>query len=78
VPRGAPGAVIRDPEKAAERVSTMIRERRVIAIDGSVLPIDPGTICVHGDTPRAAQIVMAIRARLAAEGVTLQPLARAA
>ena len=77
-PRGTPGAVIRDPEKVAERVSTMVRERRVIAVDGSVVPIDPGTICVHGDTPGAAQIVGAIRARLAADGVAVQPLARPA
>jgi 5-oxoprolinase (ATP-hydrolysing) subunit A len=77
-PRGTPGAVIRDPEKVAERVSLMIRERRVIAIDGTVIPIDPGTICVHGDTPGAAQLVAAIRARLTAEGISLKPLARPA
>jgi UPF0271 protein len=76
VPRGTPGAVIRDPEKVGERVSMMVRERRVVAIDGAVIPIDPETICVHGDTPGAAQLVAAIRARLEADGVSLQSLAR--
>ena len=77
VPRSTPGAVIRDPEQVAERVSVMARERRVVAIDGSVIPIEAGTICVHGDTPGAARLVAAIRARLAADGIAVRPLERA-
>jgi UPF0271 protein len=76
VPRGTPGAVIRDPEKVAERVSMMAREHRVVAIDGSAIPIDAGTICVHGDTPGAARLVAAIRSRLEADGVAVRPLER--
>jgi 5-oxoprolinase (ATP-hydrolysing) subunit A len=75
VPRRSAGAVIRDPAEVAERVSRMVRERRVVAIDGSLVLIDAGTVCIHGDTPGAVELVSAIRARLAADGVAVQPLA---
>ena len=73
VPRRKAGAVIDDPERVAERVSLMAREHRVVAVDGSEVPIHAATICVHGDTPGAEQIVAAIRARLAADGVEVKP-----
>jgi UPF0271 protein len=72
VPRRKPGAVIEDPERVAERVSIMAREHRVVAIDGSEVPIHAETICVHGDTPGAEQVVAAVRARLAADGVEVK------
>ncbi len=75
-PRGAPGALLTDPEQVAERVSRMVMERRVVALDGSFLPIEPRTLCVHGDNPGAAGILAAIRRRLAADGVAVEPLAR--
>jgi UPF0271 protein len=72
VSRRAPGAVIEDPGRVAERVSIMARERRVVAVDGSVIPLHAATICVHGDTPGAEALVVAIRARLAADGVEVK------
>jgi UPF0271 protein len=64
--------VIEDPGRVAERVSIMARERRVVAVDGSVIPLHAATICVHGDTPGAEALVVAIRARLAADGVEVK------
>jgi UPF0271 protein len=74
VPRGSPGAVLHDPGAVAERVARMVREKRVLAADGSALALDAQTICVHGDTPGAERLVAAIRARLAADGVAVEPL----
>jgi UPF0271 protein len=74
VSRRTPGAVIRDPAEVAARVSRMVREGRVAAIDGMLVPIAAGTICIHGDTPGAVELVTAIRARLAADGVAVEPL----
>lgn len=65
--------MIEDLERVAERVSIMVREHRVVAVDGSEVPIHAETICVHGDTPGAEQIVAAVRARLAADGVEVKP-----
>jgi len=72
VPRRKPGAVIDDPERVAERVSLMAREHRVVAVDGSEVPVHATTICVHGDNPGAEQIVAAVRARLAVDGVEVK------
>ena len=66
------GAVIHDPDAAAQRVASMIGRGEVIAIDGSVIPITVESICVHGDSPGAVQIA-ALRERLTEDGVDLKP-----
>jgi len=72
VPRTQPGAVIHDPAEAAERVLTMVRDRCVIAIDGTPVPLTAQTICVHGDTAEAIEMIRIIKNRLEAEGVRLK------
>jgi UPF0271 protein len=72
VSRRVAGAVIKDVDQVAERASRMVRERQVIAIDGTVVPLEPQTLCVHGDTPGAERIVLAIRRRLEADGVRIR------
>lgn len=52
-PRHLPGAVISDPNAAAEQAAALAAGGRV------------ETICVHSDSPRAVEILRAIRARLA-------------
>lgn len=75
VSRRQPGAVLHDADEVAERVSRMVRERKVVAIDGSVVPLEAQSICVHGDTPGAERLVAAIRARLERDGVSVKPFA---
>lgn len=72
VPRSQPGAVIEDPRLVAERVSWMARERRVLAADGTPVAVAADTICVHGDTPGAPEVLAAIRDRLRQDGVTVR------
>jgi len=72
VPRSQAGAVIHDPAVAAERVLGMVRERSVVAIDGSTVPINAQTICVHGDTAEAVEMIRIIKARLQQEQVQLK------
>ena len=72
VSRRTPGAVIEDPDQVAERASAMVREGRVIAVDGTVVPLGARTLCLHGDTPGAERLAAAIRARLEADGVRIQ------
>ena len=76
VPRGTAGALLEDPAAVAERVSTMARERRVRSVTGALVSVAADTICLHGDTPGAAALAAAIRARLAADGVDVRPLRR--
>jgi UPF0271 protein len=74
VRRGEPGALVEDPDEVAERVATMARERRVNGVDGRPVAVAADTICLHGDTPGAATLAAAIRARLAREGIPVRGL----
>lgn len=73
VSRREPGAVIKDPEMVAERAIAMA-EGKVIAIDGTEIPLETQTLCVHGDTPGAVDLVRSIRRRLEAAGIHVMPM----
>jgi UPF0271 protein len=75
VPRSEPGAVIDDAEAVVQRVVRMARDGLVSAVDGTSVPLDVATICVHGDTPGAAQLAARARAALAEAGVVVSSLA---
>ncbi|MEN6625349.1 MAG: 5-oxoprolinase subunit PxpA [Candidatus Sumerlaeia bacterium] len=72
VPRRQPGAVLEDIGEIADRVWSMVESHTVKSIDGVEIPMNPQTICVHGDTPGAVEMIRAIRRRLEAEGVALK------
>jgi 5-oxoprolinase (ATP-hydrolysing) subunit A len=74
VSRRVAGAVIHEPRLVADRVARMVTERRVAAIDGTLVPIAAQTVCVHGDTPGAVEVIRAIRARLAEVGAAVRGL----
>ena len=75
VPRQQAGALIHDSEAVARRVVRMVREQVVEAIDGSRVSLTVDTICVHGDTPGAADLAARIRAALAEAGVEVRAVA---
>ncbi len=77
VPRKQPGAMIHDPEIAAERVIRMIEDRALTSIHGKRVPVKGmDSVCVHGDEPGAVAMARAIRGRLATAGVEIVPLCR--
>jgi UPF0271 protein len=78
VPRSAANAMLHDPEAAADRVFAMLRDKTVRAIDGTDVPVQVDTICVHGDTPEAVEFVIALRTCLAQTGIVLGPPGAAA
>src|SRR5262249_40517283 len=49
--RALDGALIRDPEQAAQQALQIVQHGRVIAHDVSEVPVHADTICIHGDTP---------------------------
>ena len=69
VPRSEPGAVIEDARQVVERAVAIARERIVLAADGTRVPLDVETICVHGDTPGAAELASRIRQALIDVGI---------
>ena len=72
--RRTPGAVIKDPKLVAQRALLMATEGKVIAVDGTSIELEAHTLCVHGDTPAAVELVKAIRKTLEAEGIGLKPM----
>jgi 5-oxoprolinase (ATP-hydrolysing) subunit A len=75
VSRKLPGAVLHDPEAVAARVLRMVHAGGVETVDGTVLPMEIGSICVHGDSPGAIQMAAAIRTRLTEAGIAIKPFA---
>jgi len=72
--RSQPGAVITDPDEVAQRALRMAKEGVVIAVDGTSIPIEAQTLCVHGDTPTALKLVKKIRETLEANDIKLLPM----
>jgi len=73
VSRKEPGAVIHDGDIVAEKIVKMVKEGRVVCIDGTEIDMTADTICVHGDNPAALSLVQKIRATLQASGVDIAP-----
>jgi 5-oxoprolinase (ATP-hydrolysing) subunit A len=69
--RRKPNSVIHDPDAVVARAVRMVKEKSVVAIDGSVVPLEADTICVHGDTPGSDALAAKIRSGLQAAGVTV-------
>ncbi|WP_269228009.1 LamB/YcsF family protein, partial [Escherichia coli] len=74
VPRSEPNAVLYDAGAIAERSVQMATQGTVVAVDGSSIAVAARSLCVHGDTPGAVAIAVAVRAALEAAGVEITPI----
>ncbi len=74
VPRSEPGAVLHDPDLIAARAVRLALEGVVETIDGRDIALRVRSLCVHGDTPGAVAIALAVHAALLDSGVALEPL----
>ncbi|UEL33901.1 LamB/YcsF family protein [Rhodococcus sp. C1] len=75
VPRTESGAVLHDPTLVAERVRRMVVDGELDAVDGSTLKVAAASVCVHGDSPAAVDMAVAIRALLESSDVEITPFA---
>ncbi|MEJ3404495.1 5-oxoprolinase subunit PxpA [Rathayibacter sp. YIM 133350] len=71
VPRASPGAVIADPVLVAGRAVEIATAGRIRSIGGEWVPVAADSLCLHGDTPGAAENARAVRAALTDAGVDL-------
>jgi UPF0271 protein len=72
-PRSVAGSVIHDPADVVSRAVRMVREARVVARNGAEISVKVDTICVHGDTPGAANLARALRAGLEEARIRVAP-----
>lgn len=76
VPRGWPGALLTDPEEAAEQALALAGNGIVRSEDGSPVRIAADTICIHGDNPAAIPIARKIREQFQNQGIAVAPFER--
>ena len=67
-------SLITDPAKAAAQAVSFMADGGVWAHDGTFLEQAVDTLCVHGDTPGAPNILRAARAALVSAGVRVERL----
>lgn len=60
VSRRATNAVIDSDEQMLAHVERIVREQKIIAIDGTVLQTNAKTICIHGDGVHALQFAQRV------------------
>lgn len=73
VPRGQPGAMIKDPRQAADRILRMVTQRTIECLSGKRIEnVGIDTICIHGDTPTALAMAVEVRRTLETAGVAVR------
>jgi UPF0271 protein len=75
VPRTEPGAVLHDPQAVLDRAVGLARDGEAVAADGSRIPVRARSLCLHGDTPGAAELAGRVRAALEQAGVRVESFA---
>ena len=71
VPRTQAEALL-GPDAVADQVRRIACDRRLRAIDGSIIDLDAESICVHGDSPAAVRNASAARRALHDAGVSVE------
>lgn len=71
--RELPGAVLADVSQVADRALQMAKKGSIETVDGALIELPVETICLHGDTPGAADLARAVRARLERHGIEIRP-----
>jgi 5-oxoprolinase (ATP-hydrolysing) subunit A len=75
VPRSQPGALLDDSATVAERMVQMLLTGRLKSVDGLEVAVSARSICVHGDSPGAVAMAVAVREALAEAGVEIRSFA---
>ena len=75
VPRSQPGAMIHDPEQAAQHVRRMAEDGMIQALSGRLIVCHAQSVCVHGDDAGAVSLARRVRAELEQRGILIVPLA---
>ena len=75
VSRRQPGSVLHHAPQIAKRCVAMATGAPITDSEGGELKLQPGSICVHGDTPGAVQIAQLVRRALEDAGVELTAFA---
>lgn len=71
VPRGHAGALLHDPAAVADRAERIACDRTVDTVEGTRIPLEADSLCVHGDGPAAVALLEAVRTRFDQRGIAV-------
>ncbi|MGE4799352.1 5-oxoprolinase subunit PxpA [Yersinia hibernica] len=71
VPRSQPDALIESDDLALSQTLAMVQRHRVQARDGSWVPVQADTVCVHGDGAHALNFARRLRDSFQQENITI-------
>ncbi|MFD1829501.1 LamB/YcsF family protein [Streptomyces desertarenae] len=71
VPRREPGSVLHDPGAVVARALDIALRKEATAADGTRVAVAARSLCVHGDTPGAAELALRVRRALEEAGVRI-------
>jgi UPF0271 protein len=75
VSRNQAHSLITDPRRVVERAKRMIEKGTVQAINGEIVQLgEVHTICIHGDTPNAAEMARILKSKLLAAKIEVKPV----
>ncbi len=75
VSRTLDNAVLHDPADVVARVLQVAENGSVTAFDGTVLSVDAQSICTHGDSPGAVEMLRGVLRELDAQGIDVRSFA---
>jgi UPF0271 protein len=64
-------ALITDESQAIEQVMMMVREQKVISVNGNTIPLRAETLCLHGDGAHAVKFARLTNQRLKQENIAI-------
>ena len=76
ISRGQPGAIIHDPQEAAQRIVGILKHGRLMTYQGGSIPVCADTVCLHGDTPVAVEMARVIKAAIVQAGICVIPMSQ--
>ncbi len=77
VPRGTPGAMIENPDAAAERLFGFLDSGLMPTVGGDAIRLAAASVCIHGDSPHAVAMARYLRAAFVARGIAIAPFCAA-
>lgn len=74
VSRKDPLALITDEAESIDHVLRMVQDGTCLAVDGSLIPLQADTICLHGDQPDAVAFAQTLTKVLAQKKISVQTM----
>lgn len=71
--RTEPRALIEDLGEAMSQALKIATQQRVTTLNGATIPMEARTLCVHGDSPGAVDLLRLTRASLEGTGIQIKP-----